>query len=268
MPANYQFEKKGFVWSWIGVNLIGTFAGLFAAFKINVGLARYWALPATWEAYLENISMVKAYPTVAAVAGGVLVAYLLIGFGEQLIIRRHTHLATHWFLATVSGAVIIAGYSVLSARPGDYFLTNKILRLDLFPLLWLSTGLLQWLVMRKTVIRSGYWILFTIFSSAAFIVIFFPFVYYAFAVIFHITDGYNDTYFALSPYVHDTTEMANLLDYYYALFVLPVPVVVCALIKGSFIKNQLKKSAQKSDGGEEVEKVPRETPVSGKNIIP
>jgi hypothetical protein len=245
-PVNYQFKKKGFVWSWVGVNIIGTYIGLITAFGLDVGFARYWTLPAEWATYLENHSLLKAFPTVAAVAGGILVGNLVIGLGEQMIIRRHTHLATLWFLATAIVAVIIAVYSMLSAQPGYYFLTNEIIRLNLFPLLWLFNGLLQWLVMRKMVTRSGIWIWITILSSLGFLVIFLPLAYIAFVVIMDITDG-GDYYHVLEPYVHDTTEMSNILDYYFALFVLPIPVVVSALIRGSFIKNRLQKSAQKLD---------------------
>jgi hypothetical protein len=36
-----------------------------------------------WEAYLENFSWAKTFPTVVAVAGGILVGNLMIGLGDQ-----------------------------------------------------------------------------------------------------------------------------------------------------------------------------------------
>jgi hypothetical protein len=165
---------------------------------------------------------------------------------HKMIIRHHTHLATLWFPETAIGAVIFAVYSMLSAQPGYYFLTNGIVRLDLFPLLWLFNGLLQWLVLRKMITHSSNWIWITILSSFGFLVIFLPLAYIAIVTIMGITDG-GDYNHMLEPYVHDTTEMSNFLDYYFALFVLPVPVVVSALIRGLFIKNRLKTSAQKMD---------------------
>ena len=83
-PVNYQFEKKGFVWRWVGVNIIATYIGLITAFGLDVGFARYWALPAKWDAYLEHHSLLKAFPTLAALAGGILIGNLLIGLGEQM----------------------------------------------------------------------------------------------------------------------------------------------------------------------------------------
>ena len=178
----------------------------------------------------------------------------MIGWGEQMVIRRHTLLAIRWLLASAIGAILGAVILAIPGIPSIYIRMQGTANIDpIYLLLWvpgfillvgLIMGLLQWLAIRKTVSRAGTWIWKRVLSSFSFLLLSCPA-----SLLAIILAGMNYGLFMvgqITPSPMDEQVMDNFV-YIYFLIVLTIPAALSALISGLFMRNLLESSAQKID---------------------
>jgi hypothetical protein len=238
MPVSLQFDKKGFRRGWLLANIIGTVVGELIAVALNIWWERYPNFLTMWPLDPEH-DAIQNFPIYAALAGGILFGTILIGLGEQIIIRRYTHLPIRWLLASIIGAGTGGLFFTLPAIPFVYekvvFPHDVLLGFLLFTAaFFLSfvfiTGLVQWLVMRKTFFLSAKWIWKRIWSSLC---SFFLFILFTPCCVWSML--FNKSYGSMGGFT-----------YFLLLIFIPVPVALSALIIGSSIQNLLQNSAHKS----------------------
>jgi len=248
MTVNYQFEKKGFGWAWLLVNIIGISVGVIIGFCLSIAWEKYGTFLPRWFGYpfLDD-------PINATLLDGILVGNLLSGWGEQILIKRYTHLKFRWFLGPAIGIGLGAVFCTLSGmlqiffhefdiNGNPYFFWGGLVLFSDFLI-----GVIQWLAIRKIISRSGTWIFMRILSSFCFLSLLFPIVILSVISAVTIYDSENNIYYFLKPFTMQNDEIYIILTYSFLFFSLLIPATLSAVMRGLFIKNRLKKSAQKMD---------------------
>ncbi len=141
--------RLGWFAAGVALVLLST-GGSFAADTINEGM---------WSVFGDAINENWLLLVVGAVARW-LIAGLLMGFGQWLVLRHWVDRARWWILASGAGW---AGASALGMTTGLIFIEE--LRWEIvgwalmLPVLFLGVGLFQWLLLRRWVRRAGWWLL-------------------------------------------------------------------------------------------------------------
>ena len=233
-PVAYSFEKKGFLREWLLVYIVGNLIGGFTSMVLFY--LSYEIFPKSLEP-----TYISSNPYILALIIGILAAFTFLGYGEQRILWRHTHLTTRWFLESINGTILSV---VLCVLPSLFIpIISKIRGIDnssytLFMapiaglLFNLSIGLCQWRELREIIPQAKNWIVIKVLSLSGFL---------------HVPVCIGLWGLGLLGFEH-ATEVEVLIYFLVLLFfILVIPGVIIGIITGLSMRNLLDKAAQKME---------------------
>jgi hypothetical protein len=231
-PVAFSIDKNGFLRGWLLANIGGAIVGEVIAVALYFWVKSHPNLLYVRPIY-PNLAVYEITPMNAAVVGGILFGIILIGLGEQLIIRRYTHLRIRWLLASIIGSTVGGSIYIVLFIPLLYLLAQDYIFLPILETIAgfyfvfvLIIGFMQWITMRKTIFRSVTWIWTRIWSSLVSLFLFIPSIPCCiWSMLFNKGPSGGFTYFLL-------------------LIFLPIPTALNARITGLFMSNLLDNSAR------------------------